>query len=143
MKRLFSFVVLIAMLSIFGLLLTGCSTTSTTVCEFDKDGKIVKQTKTSQSNAIDKITESTKNKTVIAWSDGWAVHMTVSTATVENPTPTFKVFGGKVAKGLISILSNQQNVQDIAKIIQATKTDLTVSQDGINSKSPPDPVQKE
>lgn len=134
MKRLFSFIVLIAMLSI-AVLLSGCSTTQTTICEFDKDGKLTKKTVTGERDAIDKITDSTKNKTVIAWSDGWVAYIVASAATTEDPTPVAKMGAGKIAKGLITILPGQTNLADIAKIIQATKTTLTLSSKGINSTS--------
>ena len=130
MKNLFSFVVL----AIFIVLLAaGCKTT-TTVCEFDKDGKITKQT-TTEADVISKITASTKEKTVIAWSDGWAAYISVSTATTEDPTPTGKIFAGKVAKGYISLLINQQNFANIAAVIQATRSDLSVTNSGVMSTS--------
>lgn len=134
MKSLLSFIVLAVLLLMVGF---GCATAQTTICEFDKDGKITKKTVTGERDAIDKITASTKNKTVIAWTDGWLAYLVVSIATPENPTPTAKMGAGKVAKGLITILPGQQNVAEIAKIIEATKTTLTVSTKGINSTGTP------
>jgi hypothetical protein len=130
MKKMFSFIVLAELLI---LLAAGCKT-ATTVCEFDKDGKITKQT-TTEADAISKITASTKDKTVIAWSDGWAAYISASTATTEDPTPTGKIFAGKVAKGYISLLKDQTNFADIANVIKATKTDLSVTTSGASSTS--------
>lgn len=121
----------------------GCKTNSTTICEFDKDGKIVKKTVTGDRDAIDKITDSTKNKTVIAWSDGWMAYVVASAVTTEDPTPIAKMGAGKIAKGLISILPNQQNIAEIAQIIQATKTTLSVTTQGINSTDTPPQKAKE
>lgn len=131
MKKIFAFILSLIVL----LTITGCVTDNPTIYKFDKDGKLIEKIEGGESSAIDKITESTKNKTVIAWTDGWAAYMTVSTATTENPTPTAKMFAGKVAKGVIAILKDQKNVSNIAKIIQATKTDLSVSASGIDNKS--------
>ncbi|MDD5698500.1 MAG: hypothetical protein PHH77_07770 [Victivallaceae bacterium] len=130
MRKMFSLVVLAMLIA---LLAAGCKTTAT-VCEFDQDGKITKKTVT-EADAIDKITKSTKNKTIVAWSDGWAAYISASTATTEDPTPTGKIFAGKVARGYISLLKDQQNFGDVAKVIQATKSDLSVSTSGVTSTS--------
>lgn len=130
MKRLFSFIVLAAFMM---LLAVGCST-PTTVFEFDKAGKITKKTVT-EKDAISKITESTKNKTIIAFSDGWVAYIQATIATVENPTPTGKMFAGKVMKCYMSILPDQQNIENIASIIQAMKSNLEVTGSGINNNT--------
>ena len=134
MRNYFSFIVL-AFILLAVVYLTGCSTPQTTITELDKDGNITKITKTGERDAIDKLTDSTKNKSVIAWTDGWIAYISVSTATTEDPTPTGKISAGKVAKGYISLLPNQQNLEHIAEIIRATKTNLSVTTSGIDSSS--------
>jgi hypothetical protein len=134
MRSYFSFIVL-AFLLLAVVCLTGCSTTSSTIYEFDAKGKVIKKTVTKEKGAIDKLVESTKKKSVIAWSDGWIAYISVSTATTEDPTPTGKISAGKVAKGYISLLPNQENLDKVAEIIKATRTSLSVSSSGISSGS--------
>lgn len=114
-------------------LFSGCTGTQSTVTEYDAAGTIIKQTVSSES-VIDTITKSTANKTVIMWEDGWTGYIAVSSGTTEDPTPHGKIFAGKVNKGAISVLPNQQNLPGIAKIIQATKSDIRLSlTDGVSA----------
>ena len=115
-------------------LMTGCTATKSTVTEFDKDGKVVKTTVTSES-VVSTLTKSTKDKTVIAWESGWAAYISASAATQEDPTPTVKMFAGKTDKGVISAHKDQKEWSNLAEVIKATKYDLTVSPTGINSSS--------
>ena len=132
MRKLF--LILVAVLAA-AVTLPGCfSATQSTVTEFDAAGNITKQTITSES-VVTTLTESTKNKTVIAWESGWMAHISASTATADDPTPTLKIFAGKADKGLISALPGQKNWDGIAKAIQATKQDLTVTAEGITNTS--------
>ena len=119
---------------LFGLLLTGCAATRSTITEYDATGNILKKTETSES-IIATVTKSTQGKTVVMWEDGWAGYISISSGTTEDPTPHGKIFAGKINKGAISILPNQQNLPGIAKIIQATKSDLSVGLDGATSES--------
>lgn len=117
------------------ILLTGClSGTGSTINEYSPDGKLVKQTITTES-VITSVVNSTKGKTVIMWEDGWAGYISVSTGTTDDPTPHGKIFAGKINKGAISLLPNQTGIGQIYKWIQATKSDLTVSLDGAGSSS--------
>jgi hypothetical protein len=120
--------------AIAALVFTGCTATQATITEFDKDGKVVKTTVTSES-VVSTLTKSTKDKTVIAWESGWAAYISASMATTEDPTPSVKMFAGKTDKGLISAHKEQKNWSNIAEVIKATKYDLTVSPTGINSSS--------
>lgn len=133
------------MLIVLAVMVTGCATPKATINEFDQSGKLVKQTITEDVDAIQKITEATKNKTIIAWSDGWAAYISASTATKEDPTPTGKIFAGKVAKGYISLLKNQKGLEHIAEIIYATKSDLKVTTSGVSntSSTAPNKAEKE
>lgn len=129
-KSLFAFVVSAALI-----LLPGCAITRSVVTEYDTDGKVVKTTESAES-VIHTITNSTRNKTVVMWEDGWAVYISVSSGTTEDPTPHGKIFAGKVNKGAISILPNQSGLVGIARIVQATKSDMNVSLvDGIDASS--------
>ena len=115
-------------------LLCGCASTRSTITEFDKDGKITKVTESTQS-VIQTLMSSTQNKSVIIWEDGWAAYISGSVGTVDDPTPHGKIFCGKVNKGWISVLVDQKNIGEIAEIIQATKSDISVSAEGLKSKS--------
>ena len=119
---------------LFGLLLTGCAATRSTITEYDATGNILKKTETSES-IIATVTKSTQGKTVVIWEDGWAGYISVSSGTMDAPTPHGKIFAGKVNKGAVSILPDQKNVVGIAKIIQATKSDLSVGLDGATAES--------
>ena len=112
--------------------LTGCTSTRSTITEYDSSGNIVKTTETSES-VIKTVTASTQNKTVVMWEDGWAAYISASSGTTEDPTPHGKIFAGKVNKGAFSILPDQQNLPGIARIIQATKSDIEIGLDGLTA----------
>lgn len=115
--------------------LTGClSPTQSTITEFDREGRIIKTTVSSES-VIKTLTDSTGNKTVIAWESGWMAYISMSTATTEDPTPTVKMFAGKADKGLISALPGQKNWNGIAQAILATKQDLMITTEGFSNTS--------
>ena len=131
MKNIASYIIA----AIFTLILvTGCTSTRTMITEFDHQGNIVKKTETSES-IIKNVTAATEKKTVVMWEDGWAGYLSISSGTLEDPTPHGKIFAGKTNKGWISILPNQQGLAGIARIVQATKTDITLSADGITASS--------
>jgi hypothetical protein len=112
--------------------LCGCTATQSTVTEYDKDGKVVKTTVTSES-VVSTLTKSTKDKTVIAWESGWAAYIAASAATQEDPTPTVKLFAGKTDKGIISAQKDQASWDKISEVIRATKYELSVSATGVKS----------
>lgn len=117
------------------ILLTGCFTgTTSTVTEYDTaTGKIAKITETGES-VVKSITQATKDKTCIAWESGWAAYISASTATTEDPTPTVKMGVGKVDKGAISLHPEHKDIQTVLPaIIQATRDNLTVSVDGVQT----------
>ena len=114
--------------------LTGCAATRSTITEYDASGNILKKTETSES-VISSVTKSTRNKSVIIWEDGWAGYISVSSGTMDDPTPHGKIFAGKINKGAVSLLPNQSGLPGIAKIIQATKSDLSVGLDGATAES--------
>lgn len=116
-------------------LATGCASTSSTILEYDASGNVVKRTETSES-VIKTVTDSTKNKSVVVWEDGWAAYISVSSGTTEDPTPHGKIFAGKVNKGAISMLPNQSGLTGISTIIQSTKSDVSASlTEGVSATS--------
>jgi hypothetical protein len=121
--------------------LTGCTATKSVITEYDKDGKAVKVTESSES-VVTTLTKSTKDKTVIAWESGWAAYLSASAATQEDPTPTVKLFAGKTDKGLISALKDQ-NWERLPDVIRATKYELKVGTSGFTSAGVADTKNKE
>lgn len=114
-------------------MLAGCTATKTVITEIDPStGKTFKVTETTES-VVTTLTKSTANKTVIAWESGWAAYISASTATQEDPTPTVKMFAGKTDKGVISAHKDQQNWENLAAVIKATKYELELSADGMKS----------
>ena len=101
--------------AVAGGLLSACASTSSTILEYDASGKVVKRTETSES-VIKTVTDSTKNKSVVVWEDGWAAYISVSSGTTEDPTPHGKIFMGKVNKGAISMLPNQIDAAESERI---------------------------
>ena len=128
------FTLLLPLLAVALFLLTGCAATRSTITEYDASGNLLRKTETSES-VISSVVKSTKNKSVIMWEDGWAGYISVSSGTLDDPTPHGKIFAGKINKGAVSLLPNQKNVVGIAKIIQATKSDLSVGLDGATAES--------
>ena len=124
----------IAILAAVAFILTGCTATRSIVTEYDSSGNIVKTTETSES-VIKTVTASTQGKTVVMWEDGWAAYISASSGTTEDPTPHGKIFAGKTNKGAISILPDQRNLPGIARIVQATKSDIGIGLDGLTATS--------
>ena len=111
----------------------GCTATESVIREYDAEGNLLKKTYTSESLVKD-ITESTKNKTLVVWENGWAAYLSASTATHDDPTPTGKMWAGKASKGVISAIPDQQNWDGIAATITATREDLRVSPSAIEAE---------
>ena len=115
------------------LIMVGCTATKSHVKEYDAEGRIVRETVTSES-VVTSLTKSTQDKTVIAWESGWSAYLSCSGATSEDPTPTVKMGAGKVDSGLISALP-ETRWEGMAEVIAATRQDLIVNADGITNKS--------
>ncbi|MEG2076456.1 MAG: hypothetical protein RRY34_08130 [Victivallaceae bacterium] len=125
---------MIALSSAMILLLSGCTATQSTIKEYGADGKITRETTTSES-VIKNVADSLKTKTVVVWENGWAAYVSISTATQEDPTPTGKLFAGKVAKGYISLLPGS-DITVVPAVIQATREELSVTSGGITATAP-------
>ena len=116
------------------LVFTGCTATKSTTITYDAEGRITSRTE-SQESVVKEITASTAGKTVVAWESGWAAYISGSTATNDDPTPHVKMFAGKTDKGVISALPTQTGWEGIAETVKATKYDLRITPDGVNSAS--------
>ena len=81
------------------------------------------------------VTGSLQHKSVIIWENGWAGYISLSAATPEAPTPTGKIFAGKVAKGYISLLPDT-DLTAVAEVITATRENLSVTRQGIEATGP-------
>lgn len=128
MKKFF-----LMLVAVFSLFLTACfAPTQTTVSEYNAEGKLVKTTVTSQS-VIKSVVESTKDKSLITWQSGWAAYMSASTATTEDPTPTFKIGAGKIDKGMITLHKDHKDL-NVPEIIKSTRSQLTVATTGVIQK---------
>ncbi len=112
-------------------ILAGCKTT-TTIIELDNKGNETKRT-ISEKDPFDKVTESTQRKSIILWGNGWKVKIAGTIATAENPVPTVEIEARNGAYGYMSILPEQQNLDQVWKIISATGVNLEVDKDGISS----------
>jgi hypothetical protein len=122
MKTLLNVVLVLSVICIFA----GC--TSTKITTYDKDGNITK-IEEATSDIVQKITESTKDKTLVVWESGWLGYFSVSPGTQDDPTPHGKVFCGKIDKGYISIHKDAKNIDwnGIANAISATSKSLNMS----------------
>ena len=114
------------------LFLSGCATTST-VTEYDLEGRVTRITVTER-DPFDKVTDSTREKSVVAWSNGWAAYIRAGFATVETPTPSGEIYAGKVAGGVLALHKDQRNADGIPAIIAATREEVSVSFDGMSSR---------
>jgi hypothetical protein len=116
-------------------LLVGCSSVST-VCEFDKEGNLIKKTE-SDTSAINEAILSAKGKSIAMWSTGWCAKLVAVVATPDNPSPQFHVEAGNIETGYISILPTQKNLDGMAEVINAVRDgNLEISATGItNNKS--------
>ena len=137
MKRSMFLIGLLAAVMLFA---SGCSTI--TVQEFDKDtGKMVKQTET-KNTTVATIVTSTEHKSIVMWTSGWLAWIEASPGTSEDPTPHGKFLVGNMDKGLALFHKDQQNMADMAKVIQACRANFYVvgasgNSAGSNADSPP------
>ena len=125
---------MIGLAGIIGLiqLLSGCAagTSSSTIIEYDADGRITRKTESAESLAK-AITDSTKNKTLVLWESGWTAGISCGVASVDDPTPHVRIFAGKADKGMVSALPDQTGWDGIANAILMTKQDLHIGLTGV------------
>lgn len=127
---------IIGWLGIIGLtqILCGCAagTSTSTVIEYDADGRIIRKTESAESLAK-AITDSTRNKTLVLWESGWTAGISGGVASADDPTPHVRIFAGKADKGMVSALPNQTGWDGIANAILMTKQDLNVGLTGVSN----------
>jgi hypothetical protein len=122
------------------LILNGCGTLYN-LTTYDKDGKI-QTVESVNADIIGSVVQSTKNKITIVWGSGWAFYVSASPGTMQDPTPTGKIFGGKYDDGYISIPKDFPDVkginwQGIAEVIASTNKSLSISATGANETNVP------
>lgn len=126
MKRL----VILAALAIFA---SGCSTM--TVTTYDPETGKIQKVENISTDVVGSIVQATKDKTLVTWKSGWAAYITASPGTMDDPTPTGKIFAGKVDEGYISIHKDHKgqdiNWAGIAEVVTATNKSLNVSMSGV------------
>ena len=117
------------------LLLAGCfSPTKSTITEYDANGHIIRQAVTSES-VVKTVVESTKDKSVVVWDNSWLAYMTVTTSTVEDPTPTMRMGVGRADKGAATI-HKDHDLTLLPAVIEAVRAgEITVSVSGIGSRN--------
>ena len=117
------------------LTLPGCfSPTSSTITEYDADGRITRQTVTSES-IVKTVTDSTKDKSVVMWDNSWLAYMAVTTSTAEDPTPTMKMGVGRADKGAATI-HKDHDLTLLPAIVEAIRAgEISVSSSGIGAKN--------
>ena len=114
---------------------SGCfSPTSSTITEYDADGRITRQTVTSES-VVKTVVESTKDKSVIAWDNSWLAYLAVTTSTAEDPTPTMRMGIGRADKGAATI-HRDHDLSLLSGIVEAIRAgEISVSASGIGATS--------
>jgi hypothetical protein len=130
MKKQFFIVLAFAMLAV---VMVGCVGT-TTITEFDKDGKITKKTESTEP-PIMTIEKSLKNKMVVMWGDGLRMSGSVSPGSTENPTPHVegKFSNGNGGGATIPKDMKPEAIEAVAKVIHATKSSakMGIASDGV------------
>lgn len=117
-------------------LATGCSSTST-ITEFDENGKVTKVTETKQ-DMTNAIVSSTKDKTVILFREAYVVGFSATPASeATSSIMSLECVYAHKNTGIISIKPDQKGVPYFADIIRAMKqTDsVSVSSAGVSSSA--------
>ena len=124
------------------LLIPGCfSPTSSTITEYDSDGRITRQTVTSES-VVKTVVESTKDKSVVVWDNSWLAYLAVTTSTAEDPTPTMRMGVGRADKGAATIHKDHE-LTLLPAIVEAIRAgEISISGSGIGAKSAQTPPDK-
>ena len=117
------------------LTIPGCfSPTSSTITEYDADGRITRQTVTSES-VVKTVVESTKDKSVFVWDNSWLAYLAVTTSTAEDPTPTMRMGVGRADKGAATI-HKDHDLTLLPAIVEAIRAgEISISGSGIGAKN--------
>lgn len=109
-----------------------CScTTSSTITEYNEDGKVIKTVKTKE-NVAHAITKDLEKKNVVICSNGWGVKLDAG-AQIENGfAPALNVSAGKLSNFYGSFLKGTDG-ETITGVVAAWHEPLSVSREGITT----------
>ncbi|MEI8244344.1 MAG: hypothetical protein WCI51_00855 [Lentisphaerota bacterium] len=127
-------VIAVTMLAAF----TGCAgLNTTTVKEIDPaTGKVTKETTTKTEQSLAQtIVSSTEHKSIYVFSSGWFFWFEVTPGTPDNPTPHAKAKGGCIDEGMLLLHKDQQNIQGVADVIRAGRSNFSASATGASSNA--------
>lgn len=117
--------------------LTGTTETSTTITEFDTDGKVTKTTVTNASteSIVSSVMEATKEKSLVIWDNSFKAYLSVSWGDTSTPTPHVDMGIGKNDKGYFSLHKNH-GAEYGERMIQAARAqEITISPTGMETSS--------
>lgn len=117
--------------------LTGTTETSTTITEFDTNGKVTKTTVTNASteSIVSSVMNSTKEKSIVVWDNSFKAYLSVSWGDTNTPTPHVDMGIGKNDKGYFSLHKNH-GAEYGERMIQAARAqEITISNTGIETSS--------
>lgn len=117
--------------------LTGTTETSTTITEFDTNGKVTKTTVTNASteSIVSSVMESTKEKSLVVWDNSFKAYLSVSWGDTSTPTPHVDMGIGKNDKGYFSLHKNHDAEYGERMIQAARAQEITISTTGIETSS--------
>lgn len=131
MKFFATWILAIFAIATVAILTTGCG--SIIVKDIDPaTGKVIKETTSTGSGVI--IT-STQNKSIYAFRSGWFFLAELTPGTPENPTPHATLDGGCLDSGILLLHKDQQNIQGVADIIRAGRSNFSASATGASSNA--------
>ncbi|OGV32835.1 MAG: hypothetical protein A2020_07960 [Lentisphaerae bacterium GWF2_45_14] len=130
----------LAAIVLIALFVQGCSSTST-ITEFDAQGKITKVTDTKES-VVEQVIASTKEKTVFIFDKGWWFGAEASIFSPESPVPITRILAKKNNRGVLSIRQDQRGMAEIRDIVKAAleTESLAVTASGVTSSGTSEPA---
>lgn len=128
MKKLVS-ILIAGLLAV--LFVTGCG--SITVKDIDPaTGKVIKET-TSTGTGV--LITSTQNKSIYAFRSGWFFLAEVTPGSPDNPMAHFTLDGGCIDSGVLLLHKDQKNLDGVADIIRAGRSNFSASATGASSNA--------
>lgn len=117
--------------------LTGTTETSTTITEFDTDGKVTKTTVTNASteSIVSSVMKATKEKSLVIWDNSFKAYLSVSWGDPSTPTPHVDMGIGKNDKGYFSLHKNHDAAHGERMIQAARAQEITISPTGMETSS--------
>ncbi len=91
----------------------GC-VTKDEIYSYDKEGNMVKKELRERSSG-DRLSETLDEGSWMIVNSGWAGYISVSMATIEDPTPTFKIFVGNKAFTVNKIDNKQTDAEKVSE----------------------------